>query len=167
MLDVRLKFMIIFSRFEYALKHSDYCAGKINQDAKPDWDLLAQHVAEQNLYKENPTLKQYVNFILQAPPQKEIRITDGVTFKDAALGGGGEEKEIGVAIRRIRNNLFHGGKEDEDKFNTIRSNELILAAALIINLYLQHFSRIADRFYQSRDCDGIFHDLELITTKEG
>lgn len=101
------KFIATFARFEFALVAAGYVGGKITENAWADWDAFASDLPA-GMFEEitnNAALAE----ILAEPPRKLIRISEtSCEFQEMPAPTG----MVGllIAIRRIRNNLFHGSK---------------------------------------------------------
>ena len=113
----------IFSRFEYALKEINHAApGKHNGEATVLWDKFANECLGRDFF-------QYIRkqgiapTLLSKPPSMQV--------VDGALGWKkvpppGNVQDLFGAVRRVRNNLFHGGKSGDPDAD--RNAKLVLAA---------------------------------------
>ncbi|UPT68030.1 MAG: hypothetical protein M0D57_05040 [Sphingobacteriales bacterium JAD_PAG50586_3] len=101
-------FFITFSRFEFALKNCKYC--KIG-NADADWNKFAGELKLIFDETKNEELDKAVEYIKNHPPQKQVYDAKALgwkaTIKDAHLS---LVEWLLLMIRRIRNNLFHGGQ---------------------------------------------------------
>jgi len=107
-----VKFFMIFSRFEYALKQAGFLK---NDRAKPDWDSFSDRInvylpSRKNEYDE---FRNAIDYLNRCPPSIQIikerngtKLLDWKCYKPQ----GNEARVLTEYIRRIRNNLFHGGK---------------------------------------------------------
>ena len=124
-------FFQLFSRFEYSLKESGYLVPNV-KDAIPDWIRFAEDIHE--LFEQNDK-SEIINakrFILEEPPKKQIN-RDGLIDWDSTPPDSSNQTDLLLKyIRRIRNNLFHGGKFNGRWFKPDRSGELINAAIIIL-----------------------------------
>jgi hypothetical protein len=96
------------ARFEYALKATGYHDGDGNADA--NWRKFAASVP--NLF-ENPADQSLVDatrYILCHPPKKQIIASGKLGWSDVEPDSNGRVDLILLYVRRVRNNLFHGGK---------------------------------------------------------
>src|SRR5438105_6143516 len=112
-----------FARFEYALKAVGYHMG--DGRAAPNWRAFAESIPVAFDDPQDPDLKAAVAYILEHPPRKQV-VANGV------LAWSGEPPQtdllsdrILLYVRRVRNNLFHGGKFNGRWFEPQRS-KLIL-----------------------------------------
>jgi hypothetical protein len=104
------EFLGVFSRSEYALKKSGFHNDK-SQDAKADWDKFAKNINDQFNAIEDKDTKAAIEYLLKNPPKKQVCGNDGIQWKDTPRDLGCSSVEFTLTmIRRVRNNLFHGGK---------------------------------------------------------
>ncbi|EGW98081.1 hypothetical protein ECSTECEH250_0538 [Escherichia coli STEC_EH250] len=91
--------------------------------------MAVTHVFES---PEDPELKAAIEYFLNFPPKKQV-VNDGVLAWDQTPI---EEKIIAkkilILIRRVRNNLFHGGKFNGEWFEPERSEALMRNALIIL-----------------------------------
>ncbi|HAT3636033.1 TPA: hypothetical protein ACYEOW_005660 [Raoultella terrigena] len=119
-----------FSRYEYCLKACGL-HHKI-KDAKADWDEYAKQVSETINNTTDPELISAIAYFKEHPPKKQI-IKDGSLIWDDSLP---QEKDMAkfifLLIRRVRNNLFHGGKFNGKWFEPERSEALLQHGLVIL-----------------------------------
>lgn len=118
-----------FARFEYALK----AAGFHNGDgaAEPNWRSFAQSIPDLFDNPGDPDLAAAVRYILDHPPKKQMIAGGVLAWSDAAPHTDLQSDRVLLYVRRVRNNLFHGGKFNGRWFAPERS-ELLLRHALTI-----------------------------------
>ena len=107
--ELLLKFVIVFSRFEYALKRGGY--RQKGDAAKPDWDKFAQEC--ESLQPEAVLqLKTSGEYLISRPPGKQVYIDDDcLDFVPIKFANEPHLAEKLIRyIKTVRNNLFHGGK---------------------------------------------------------
>ncbi|RWJ32112.1 MAG: hypothetical protein E5X40_05115 [Mesorhizobium sp.] len=78
-----------------------------------------------------PDLKAAVDFILDHPPKKQIIANGVLTWSNSAPDTDLLSDRVLIYVRRVRNNLFHGGKFNGHWFEPERS-ELLLRHSLVI-----------------------------------
>lgn len=139
------EFFCIFSRFEYSLKRCKYLE---NGDfVKPDWIKFSQELDRkykqyffENIKEEFEKAKRY---LFEYPPKKQIIKNQnrlgwmgGVTivYTDQSF------EKLLCLVRRVRNNLFHGGKFEtgpvdgsERNMELINSSIIVLKECLSLN----------------------------------
>jgi hypothetical protein len=137
-------FFITFSRFEYALKRSGY----LRQDkanVNPDWDAFGTRDENKRSFDSDASadLRQAVEYLLKHPPQKQIRTgKDSFEYRTRPLRGQSGLHEAVLAIRRVRNNLFHGGKFHDGHVEDLARNTDLLRHSLML---LEHILKLDDR----------------------
>lgn len=108
--DLACDFLGIFARSEYALKAADFARGDEKQ-AEADWDTFAQAIADDFDLSKNPNLWTAVDYLLTKPPKKLILKNQTLEFFDAPPDKNQRKAQQALLmVRRVRNNLFHGGK---------------------------------------------------------
>ena len=133
-------FFVCFSRFEYAAKaqelHVDL-GERQRCDLKVDWRKVAERLDEKFVYlsKQNPKIQEAVKYFANEPPQKQVLKAGGPQFTLPKEPNVSETEVLLLALRRIRNNLFHGGKgikrEDLNRDQKLVDLGLIILEGLI------------------------------------
>ncbi|WP_449550956.1 hypothetical protein [Lelliottia amnigena] len=118
-----------FSRYEYCLKAVGLRHEK--GDAKANWDLYAKDVEHVISSATDPELCAAIDYFFSHPPKKQIVKDGSLAWDDSPLQEKNKSIAIFILIRRVRNNLFHGGKFNGQWFEPERS-ELLLQYALTI-----------------------------------
>ncbi len=123
-----------FARFEYALKAAGFHNG--DGPADPNWRGFAVSVAAIFDEPQDEALKEAVAYMLEHPPNKQM-VEDGVLSWDAAPPQTDLQSDrVLLYVRRVRNNLFHGGKFNGRWFAPERSAELLRHSLTILNACL-------------------------------
>ena len=120
-------FFKIMMRLEYALKVIGF--GKMDGDRiEICWDRYANERFGKDGFKairENKKAKT----LIDTPPKKQVIKQDGkLDFRDVAKVT--SVQELLGAVRRVRNNLFHGGKSGDPDHD--RNDALIAEATCVI-----------------------------------
>lgn len=104
------EFLAVFSRCEFALKAVGFARGDDTR-VDPDWEQFGRSIdAPFNLAQE-PPLAEAVAYLLSHPPKKQVLIGERIEWRDAPPDRNLSQAErVLLAVRRVRNNLFHGGK---------------------------------------------------------
>ncbi len=110
-----LNFTACFSRFEFAAKAQSlvYDLGENRQiDLKICWRKVAEKTAAMfsEMIDSNAQLKEAVEYFRCFPPKKQVLKAQGPKFVATADQNVCETEIILLALARVRNNLFHGGK---------------------------------------------------------
>ena len=123
----------LFSRMEYALKATGFHCGEGNATA--NWTGFAKSDEIEALIA-NPRPKRLVDAIAVIsgqPPRKQVVVNDTLQWADVPPNSNSDADILLQYVRRIRNNLFHGGKFNGNWFAPQRSERLIDAAITILN----------------------------------
>ena len=100
-------FLILYSRFEYALKECGFL-----QNGNRVMASIADYADSiSGIFNPKPEsqLEKAVNFIIGSPPKIQIRNGNNLTWQDQIIEGN-EIQVLPEYLRRVRNNLLHGGK---------------------------------------------------------
>jgi hypothetical protein len=131
--ELVFRFFTVFSLFEYALKQSGFRT--TTGDAQANWDAFARSI--QDVFDPNSSseLKEAVDYLLYCPPMKQVIEKGQMVFRrrDPNQNSSDTEK-LAIYIRRVRNNLFHGGKF---RYERPRDLELIQHAMVILESWAQ------------------------------
>jgi hypothetical protein len=100
-------FFIIFSRFEYALKRGGFITAK----AEPAWDDFAKKHRKDFAPDKTAALKAACAYFEAHPPRKQTCVGASLSWS-RQLKRTNEPQLVWLLcmVRRVRNNLFHGGK---------------------------------------------------------
>jgi hypothetical protein len=129
--DIIFRFFITFARLECALKNSsEYLTGDRTQ-AKPNWNKFVDELIDFNP-DASTSLRESVDYIINNPPQKQIVQLGKLAYKESIENDPCIRRKLNVYIRRIRNNLLHGGKFDGNYIPEISRNYNLLNSALVI-----------------------------------
>lgn len=118
--QLALEFARAFARFEFALKRVRcYCNGAEGKRAAPDWNGFGADAAAllEAFLERAGQLQRAVELLVSDPPYIEV-VQDGVAafMPEPTLGGGRVGQKLLMAVRRVRNNLFHGGKYQVERY---------------------------------------------------
>lgn len=114
-----------FSRFEFALKEAGYIRADRFDGAQPDWSKFARLPAVAEVY-ERLKLEPGLHGLIAQPPKQQVVVDDALSWREAAAVT--SAPALIDAIKRVRNNLFHGGKSGENP----RDDELCVAATIAL-----------------------------------
>lgn len=131
------EFFMNFSKFEFALKTASFAMGD-DKRVSPNWDKFSQSIKGKFDKTKSLDLQQAVEFFLLNPPWKQVFI-DGALYWDASVPNNGlaEIEKVLLLIRRVRNNLFHGGKFNfEVHEDTARTVNLLSYSIVILKACL-------------------------------
>lgn len=140
-------FFVTFSRFECALKASNFAIGDENK-VSANWDAFIASIRQTFNKEKSENLKEAVDYLLQNPPKVQM-------FDNAQLGWRSrvfqanepEINKLSLSIRDIRNNLFHGGKFNGTYEPELSRNYVLLQNSMIIlNDWLSLNDRVKNAF---------------------
>jgi len=147
--DLLLEFFLTFSCFEFALKSSGmYKPSGRNDDpntgyrAEPDWDNFARNLRGSLQANSSPQLAEACEYLLLNPPWREVvanatLMWDGTAESDTLS----EVEKLIRYVRRVRNNLFHGGKFSTLPVSDRRRNAELMQYSLVV---LRECLRLSD-----------------------
>jgi len=123
-----------FARFEYALKASR-CLIREDGRAEPNWDRFAARVCGsfEARRRADRLFRLAVKYLTGFPPREQVaergRLKWVAKPADPAVGCAA----VLLYVRRVRNNLFHGGKFSRRWIDPERSRRLINASLVILS----------------------------------
>lgn len=106
--DLLLDFFGAFSRFERALKRAGFATARESR-VSADWDCFGRTLRKLTPGQCGPVL-QVSKYLQENPPKKQIIHNGQLDWCDAPDPSLSDLEQILVYVRRVRNNLFHGGK---------------------------------------------------------
>ena len=136
----------VMTRLEYALKKIDFLKrpNKKNADkknAEVDWDRFATERLGAQFF-DTVKASGKANVLIHSPPNRQtVRCADDPVWVPTSVSN---TQELIGALRRVRNNLFHGGKTNNTDIN--RNNALVDNALCVINAILQHDRELRKNF---------------------
>lgn len=121
-----------FARFEYALKAANFHHG--DGAAQPNWTAFAASICDDFDAVDDEGFAEALAYFREQPPKKQV-IVDGVLdWDESPVQGASEADRILIYVRRVRNNLFHGGKFNGRWFEPQRSAELLRHSMTILEV---------------------------------
>jgi hypothetical protein len=126
-------FFKVMMRLEFALKENRYARQEGNQIVLC-WDEYIDDRLGKGFFDEMRQSGKVRELII-TPPKRQI-INEGGGFSWIDVGSVANTHELIGAVRRIRNNLFHGGKSGDPDHG--RSDVLIMQAMLVIKAVLEN-----------------------------
>ncbi len=132
--DLVLDFFYVFSRFEYALKRTGFAKKQGRDGVAADWDAFAIEIENRG-----PDLEKVLTagrYILKSPPNKQILEGRELSWKPARPTQS-PIQDLLIYVRRVRNNLFHGGKYPAGpEPDTARDEDLLRASIAVLDAVL-------------------------------
>ena len=137
-------FFYCFSRTEYALKASGFNKG--DGKAEANWRNFAQAVEDLIANPISQALKDAVDFLLQAPPKQQVIVGGNLEWKESPPKTNSRADELLTYVRRVRNNLFHGGKFNGHWFAPERSELLIKHSLVVLEACVDFVPKVRDAY---------------------
>jgi hypothetical protein len=130
--NLMTEFFITFSRFECALKASNFANGN-NERVTANWDTFLASVAVNFNPDKNEKLKTAVEYLLQHPPRVQMIDNGQLGWRDRVFQANEPTiNKLSLSIRDIRNNLFHGGKFNGRYQEDVSRNYILLKSSITI-----------------------------------
>jgi hypothetical protein len=120
----------IFARFEFALKMAGFCKMR-NNAVVLDWDCFANSNQIGKKFFDHVCEAEVCPTLIGSPPKSET-IADGAWGFNCVVAKPTSPQELFGALRRVRNNLFHGGKYFDD--DNDRNEKLVSDAISVLLL---------------------------------
>lgn len=138
------EFFGVFSRFEFALKEMGLLIPKARR-AEPDWCRFEGEAAKWLAVEPGSNLDAAITYLNEAPPYVQMR-DDG--WQPRPLCGNTATARALDAVRRVRNNLFHGGKHTPHS-PARRDEKLVRCALAVLMACLEQDGELRARFEQT------------------
>jgi hypothetical protein len=136
-----LDFFIVFSRFEYCLKRAGYIIGD-EKNCGADWDsFFSNYNSKINVLLE----KESFQYLLKNPPKKQVLKNSELAWIDSRESN--DLKAINIYLKRIRNNLFHGGKFPMQPIAEPARNKELLNSGLKILLIIKELDEDIKNYF--------------------
>ena len=116
---------------------------------KPKQTGQALHPKVEPLIQEPSSIElaEAIEFLFKSPPKKQI-ISDGkIEWSDANPNQPLKADNLLIYVRRVRNNLFHGGKFNGHWFAPNRSELLIRHSLVIIRECINYVQVTNDAYH--------------------
>lgn len=152
--ELVLQFFVTFSRFEYALKRAGFLENR--GYASPDWDSFAKEIEPKLASIQDAEFTNAQTYLLQHPPKKQIVKMPGNKLDWEEEDSSRVPKNATYLlqmVRRVRNNLFHGGKYPERPVSgrRLRNSELLHACMTILEKCLPLDEKVKHFFEELYD----------------
>lgn len=132
--DEGIMFFKAITRLEFSIKDCGFSRrrGANNDAAEVDWDRYVKERLGPDFLCEARKISS-IKPLIENPPKQQIIQYDGcLDWKDAASVL--SSQDVIGALRRVRNNLLHGGKSGHP--DSGRNQELYIASLAVIDLIL-------------------------------
>ncbi|MEX2449932.1 MAG: hypothetical protein WD407_03675 [Rhodospirillales bacterium] len=144
--DLAMALFKKFARFEYALKVTSFHCG--NGKANSDWQKFSRSIQGFFEKSENNELRSAIQYFLDHPPKKQVIRNNQIDWEEANPGSKIPEELILLYVRRVRNNLFHGGKFHGHWVEPQRDINLLKYSLVILDACLQASNDVREAFKQ-------------------
>lgn len=144
------EFFITFSRFEYALKSSNF-VNTDNGKVMANWDTFTQSISNSFNTEKNQTLKKAIEYLLDNPAKLQIIHNGQLGWENRVFQANTPLiNKLSITIRDIRNNLFHGGKFNDNYEEDVSRNFLLLKYSItVLNEWLDLNINVKENFSKS------------------
>jgi hypothetical protein len=140
------QFFVFFARFEYALKR---CTKYLKRSVEPNWDRFSSDHDVEFRRHASAALTSAIEYFKKFPPQKQQQVDGQLTW---SAPKGYDERDpllvwLLIAVRGVRNNLFHGGKfPGFPVSDPSRDRDLIGNAIVILDACLKLDTQVRGKF---------------------
>jgi len=134
-----------FARFEYSLKAAGFHNG--DGPAEANWRKFAEQAAALFDDPQGEALNEAITYILNHPPKKQVVANALIDWSEAAPQTNLRSDLVLIYVRRVRNNLFHGGKFNGRWFEPQRSEELLRHSLTILRACLAASEDVGRAFH--------------------
>lgn len=142
-IDLCSDFLILYSRFEYALKECGFLQN--GNRVLASIENYAESINE--IFRPEPEskLEKAVDFIIEYPPKTQIKIRTNLIWQDNPKEGNSIQV-LPEYLRRVRNNLLHGGKFYGRIETGSRNWNLVLNSMIIIEHWIDLSDNVKGKF---------------------
>lgn len=144
--NLAFSFFKLFAQYEYALKAMQYARTGTGGQAEPEWDRFSNEIGRLVLGEADGDLLDAINYLFDNPPKKQI-LQDGVLSWQNVNTTERSPQILFAHIRRVRNNLYHGGKFNGRWFDPDRSEELISKSLLVLQALQEQHGDLAEAIH--------------------
>lgn len=143
--DIVCIFFLMFSRFEFALKRTSSYLKNNQGKAEPDWDKFGRDHDSLFISTKSSELIKAVDYLEHHPPRKQVIINGKLDWDFVGEGNAIRLVVLLLAVRRVRNNLFHGGKfitpvdDPARDANLLKSCMVVLKECLLLNRDVENY----------------------------
>ena len=146
--ELACEFLAVFSRFEYALKSTEYACGNENK-VEPCWDRFSNHIDGAFNKITEPEFLKATDYLLKNPPRKQALSKDRIIFNDQTIDNKqAKANQVFKMIRTVRNNLFHGGKYLPYGEMEEGRNKRLVESSLLILKSCVHLHPLVEESYE-------------------
>ena len=141
---MEIEFFRTFSRVEYALKAAGFYLP--NNHATPDWRRFAASIRDILRNSADEELNAAVAYLTEQPPKKQTVKYGRLTWIDAQPNTDLEVDRVLQYVRRVRNNLFHGGKIGGRLSSPERNTKLLECSLILLRTCIAASTAVNDAY---------------------
>jgi hypothetical protein len=131
--DKGIRLFKVMMRLEFALKDVGYARSGNRQAVGVDWDAYAKEKLGTAFWDKIKGAKE-AEVLIQKPPKKQT-VNQSCDLGWVECAQVSSIQDLFGAVRRVRNNLFHGGKSGDPDAD--RNTALYVAALFVIDQVLK------------------------------
>lgn len=136
------EFLSVFARYEFALKAGGFADGD-DRGVTAAWDRYAASIDAQFARLESAELSAAIEYLLGHPPKKQVLANGELAWRDLPPNAKQPRAvQVLLMVRRVRNNLFHGGKFLPTKAGNDRDRLLVNHSLVVLRACLPLNDRI-------------------------
>ena len=144
------EFFLFFSRFEYALKRAGFV--QANREGKvyaADWKCFTHKMGDLLSTCTDDSFRDAVAYIRSHPPKIQVLLGKRLAWDKDDFANPFDVDRLLELVRRIRNNLFHGGKFPEGPEDDVsRDRKLLRSGITILRACLESSPTLMTPFLQ-------------------
>ena len=137
----KVAMFVTYSRFEFALKEAGFVGGADGDIASANWSKFARR-KEFGDVLQAVSGDQDVADLIADPPKVQLRRGNSFEWASQFDSPITSVDQLFLAVKAVRDNLFHGGKAGENK----RDDSLCRAGVVVIHACLNRHQRVRDAF---------------------
>ncbi len=144
--DLLFEFFLTFARFEFSLKAAGFVTGD-HREAKPDW-LGFGETLDLDLARQDSKCAEAIDYLGLHPPWRQVMKANALAWDSTVAFTRLDRLQCVLdLVRRVRNNLFHGGKFNDEVHSGPGRNELLIRHSLsVLHRCLELSESVAERY---------------------
>ena len=116
-----------------------------SRKAQPDWDKFAKAL-DPVLDRAKPKVAPAIKYFFEHPPKQQIVENGKLTWDKDEPDGGRSTKRLLELLRRVRNNLFHGGKFTDCYLEPERDIQLLEHGLVLLQVCIASEPSVRDAY---------------------
>ncbi|WP_227642261.1 hypothetical protein, partial [Klebsiella pneumoniae] len=143
------QFFKLFAQYEYALKAMGYAKSGRDDSVQLDWDGFSNDIGCLVLVDAEFPLQHAIDYIFDEPPRKQV-LEDGKINWRKVNADQRSPQILFSHIRRVRNNLYHGGKFNAHWLQPERSDLLVKNSLIVLRALQGKHDGLAEAIRENR-----------------